>query len=309
MVEPQVGGTYEELLQLARWAEGAGLSSFARADHYLSGEDSGPTTDALASLAGLARDTNDIRLAVLVTPLTFRHPAVIAKTAATIDEMSGGRFELGVGTGWMESEHERFGLELPDMRKRFSLLYETLAYVRTAFGREESDTFVGRHFQLDVPDVMPRPANLPIIIGGGGPKKTPRLAGRFADEYNMFMTDAETLAGRLDHMRAAATEAGRNPDDIKLSMISQVIGGADEAEYRANLATEAAGRAMQPEELEDRFKTRGMLHGTHDQIAQRVGEIAAMGVGRLYIQYYAPLSAIDRDRMAADIGAVLAAGT
>lgn len=304
MVEPQAGGTYDQLLALAQWADGTGLASFARSDHYLNGDSSDPATDALTSFGGLARETDRVNLTVLVTPLTFRHPAVIAKTAATLDEMSGGRFELGVGTGWMESEHERFGMELPDIRTRFSLLYETLAYVKTAFGQEKEAIYRGRHHSLDVPDVMPRPSSCPIIIGGSGPKKTPRLAGRFANEYNMFMTDAESLAGRLEHMRASATENGRDPDDIKISMISQIIGGADDAEYKANLEAEGARRDTDSTELEERFKGRGMLCGTHAQIAERVREIAAMGVGRLYVQYYADLAEIDRDKMAADIGAV-----
>ena len=309
MVEPQAGGTYDELCDLAQWADGAGLASFARSDHYLNGESSDPATDALTSFGGLARETENVKLTVLVTPLTFRHPAVIAKTASTLDEMSGGRFELGVGTGWMESEHEKFGMELPDLRTRFSLLYETLAFITTAFGREKESTYRGRHHELKVDDVKPRPTNCPIIIGGGGPKKTPRLAGRFANEYNMFMTDPETLAGRLEHMRASATESGRDPDSIKLSMISQILGGADEAEYRANLEADAAKREMDPSELEERYKGRGMLCGTHEQIAERVGEIRDMGVGRLYLQYYADLGKIDRGRMAADIGAVQSAAS
>ena len=119
MVEPQMGGTYEELLTLARAAESAGFTAFARSDHYLAGENSVAATDALTTMAGLARDTDTIKLTVLVTPLTFRHPGVIAKTGATLDEMSGGRFELGVGTGWMESEHRVFGIALPEMRARF----------------------------------------------------------------------------------------------------------------------------------------------------------------------------------------------
>ncbi len=305
MVEPQAGGSYDELLGLARWADETGLTSFTRADHYLDQENSRPTTDALTSFAGLARETTNVKLTILVTPLTFRHPAVIAKTAATLDEMSGGRFELGVGTGWMESEHARFGLELPDLRTRFSLLYETLAYIRTAFGREKEDTYQGRHYQLNVADVQPRPTGtLPIIIGGGGPKKTPRLAGRFADEYNMFMTDAETLAGRLEHMRAAAKEAGRDADKIKISMVSQVIGGTDQADYEERLGAAAASRDLEPKELEDRFRARGMFCGTHDRLAERAAELVALGVGRLYVQHYAPLSTIDTDAIAGDVAAI-----
>ncbi len=305
MVEPQAGGSYAELLALARWADETGLTAFARSDHYLDGDASQPATDALTSIGGLARETTNIKLTVLVTPLTFRHPAVIAKTAATLDEMSGGRFELGVGTGWMETEHAQFGIELPDMRTRFSLLFETLAFVRTCFGREASDTYRGRHYHLDVTDVRPRPAGpLPIIVGGGGPEKTPRLAGRFADEYNMFMTDAATLASRVAVMRRAATEAGRDPDEILISMVSQVIGGADEAGYRERLAAAAAERAIEPEELEERFLSRGMFCGTHERLAERAHELAALGVGRLYVQRYAPLSAIDTTQIAADIAAI-----
>ena len=305
MVEPQAGGSYDELLTLARWADETGLAAFARSDHYLNGDTSEPATDALTSIGGLARETTNINLTVLVTPLTFRHPAVIAKTAATLDEMSGGRFELGVGTGWMESEHAQFGLELPDLRTRFSLLFETLAFIRTAFGREDADTYRGRHFHLDVADVLPRPTGkLPIIIGGGGPKKTPRLAGRFADEYNMFMTDAATLAGRLAYMRQAATEAGSNPDEILISMVSQVIGGADEAEYQERLGSVAAGRGIEPAELEADFLDRGMFCGTHERLAERANELAALGVGRLYVQQFAPLGAIDTNQVAADISAI-----
>jgi F420-dependent oxidoreductase-like protein len=305
MVEPQVGGSYEDLLELARWADATGLTAFARSDHYLNGDMSAPATDALTSIGGLARETSNIKLTVLMTPLTFRHPAVIAKTAATLDEMSGGRFELGVGTGWMESEHTQFGMELPDMRTRFSLLYETLAFIRTAFGREETDTYRGRHFQLDVTDVLPRPTGkLPIVIGGGGPKKTPRLAGRFADEYNMFMTDAASLASRLGHMRQSATEAGRDPDEIRISMVSQVIGGTDEAAYQERLGSLAAQRGIEPAELEANFLGRGMFCGTHERLAERAAEVAALGVGRLYVQQFAPLGDIDTSPITADIAAI-----
>lgn len=305
MVEPQAGGSYDELLTLARWADDIGLTAFARSDHYLNGDSSEPATDALTSIGGLARETSNIKLTVLMTPLTFRHPAVIAKTAATLDEMSGGRFELGVGTGWMESEHTHFDIDLPDLRTRFSLLYETLAFIRTAFGREENDTYRGRHYSLDVADVQPRPTGkLPIIIGGGGSKKTPRLAGRFADEYNMFMTDPASLASRLGHMRQAATEAGRDPENILISMVTQVIGGSDEAEYRERLGFVAARRGIEPDELEESFTSRGMFCGTHERLAERAQELAGLGVGRLYVQEFAALDAIDTDQLAADIAAI-----
>lgn len=292
MVEPQVGGTYEELKTLARAAENAGFSSFARSDHYLAGDESVPATDALASIAGLARDTDSIKLTVLVTPLTFRHPGVIAKTAVTIDEMSGGRFELGVGTGWMESEHRVFGIQLPEMRTRFSLLFETLAYIHAAVGRSDGG-YVGRHFELEDVKILPRPVNLPIIIGGMGPKKTPSIAGRFADEYNLFASSADDLAARMDVMKKTAGEFGRDPQRVKVSITSSVIAGENEAEYREALAAAAAQRNKTPEELEGTLAARRMLHGTFEQVADQIAQYGKEGVGRVYIQHFEPLSEID----------------
>ncbi len=293
MVEPQVGGTYEELLRLARAAEEAGFTSFARSDHYLAGEDSMPATDALTSIAGLARETNKIKLTVLVTPLTFRHPGVIAKTATTLDEMSGGRFELGVGTGWMESEHRVFGIQLPELRTRFSLLFETLAYIHATIGRTEGG-YTGRHYRLENVDVLPRPStNLPIIVGGMGKKRTPSIAGRFADEYNLFASSHEDLGLRLEVMHRTAKELARDPEDIKVSITTSVILGEDEAAYREALGAAAAAREKEPEELEASLAGRRIIHGTYEQAAELVAQYADEGVGRIYIQYFDPLGSID----------------
>ena len=293
MVEPQVGGTYDELLGLALAAEKAGFTSFARSDHYLAGEDSVAATDALTTIAGLARETSTINLTVLVTPLTFRHPGVIAKTATTLDEMSGGRFELGVGTGWMESEHRVFGIQLPEMRTRFSLLFETLAYIHAATGRSNGG-FVGRHYELEDVDLLPQPINkLPIIIGGMGPQKTPSIAGRFADEYNLFASSAEDLAARKEVMTTTATEVGRGPSEVKMSITTTVVLGADEAEYREVLGAAAAKREKDPAELEATLAERRVLHGTYEQAAEQAAQYAKEGIGRIYIQYFEPLRDID----------------
>ncbi len=219
MVEPQVGGTYARLRDLAQWAEHQGLDAFARSDHFLDQDRSADATDALTTFGGLAEATVAIQLVVLVTPLTFRHPAVIAKTATTLDEMSGGRFALGVGTGWMQSEHDAFGIDLPPLVERFDRLFETLSYLRAAFGSSEG--FEGSYYRLDPISVLPHPTNVPIVVGGSGPRKTPTFAGRFADEFNLFVTDSDTLAERIATMRAAAVEADRNPDAVKVSLSLQ----------------------------------------------------------------------------------------
>ena len=219
MTEPQVGGSYARLLELALWAEGEGFDAFSRSDHYMDGQHSASATDALTTLAGLSRDTSTIKLNVLVSPLTFRHPGNVAKSAATIDEMSGGRLELGLGTGWMESEHETFGFDFPSLKERFSRLEETLAYLRAAFGRADGG-FEGKHYQLADVDVLPAPTGrLPLVVGGGGARKTPTLAGKYGDELNMFARPLDELIARRDVMRAAAVEAGRDPDTIKLSLV------------------------------------------------------------------------------------------
>jgi F420-dependent oxidoreductase-like protein len=297
MVEPQLGGTYEQLLALARAAERSGFASFARSDHYLNGDTSAAATDALTSLAGLARETDSIKLTVLVTPLTFRHPAVIAKTATTLDEMSGGRFELGIGTGWMEGEHQAFGLQLPELRTRFSLLFETLAYVHAVFGRSDGG-YTGRHHRLEDIEVLPRPiSRLPIIIGGSGKKRTPAIAGRFADEYNMFASNAEDLEARVAVMSRTAAELGRDPSEIKISITSATFLGSDEAEYREILRTAADQRNTDPGELESRLRERRVLHGTYEHAAEIVARYAAEGVERIYLQQFAPLGEVDSDEM------------
>ena len=290
-VEPQVGGSYERLVELARWSEQQGLDAFARSDHYLNGSESAPATDALTSIAGLAGETESIKLVSLVSPLTFRHPGVLAKTAATLDEMSGGRFALGVGTGWMEAEHNAFGIELPSMRERFSRLFETLSYLQAAF--TGSDGFSGRHYDLTAIEVLPRPASVPIIVGGGGMKRTPTLAGRFADEYNMFANQADIIEQRLEVMRQAAAAADRNPDDIKLSVASPAIVADSEEAYRDLITERAAGRDMTPDEYEAFLGERNIPRGTVDTVGDVLDAYEALGVSRFYLQEYKSLEAID----------------
>ena len=297
MVEPQVGGSYARLRELARWAEGIGLDAFARSDHFLDQDRSAPATDALTTYGGLAETTDRIQLVVLVTPLTFRHPAVIAKTATTLDEMSGGRFALGVGTGWMQSEHDIFGLDLPPLGERFDRLYETLSYLRAAFGSDQG--FSGEYYQLDPIEVLPRPVNVPIVVGGSGPKKTPAYAGRFADEYNMFVTDAETVRQRLGVMSASAVEAGRSPDAVKVSFAGPVVVAPDEAAYRSKLAARGARREQSADEYEAFLAEHSIPHGTPDRARQSIATLAELGVSRYYVQEYRDLADVDTDSLEA----------
>ena len=296
MVEPQVGGSYSELRDLARWAEDQGIDAFARSDHFLNQDDSAPSTDALTTYGGLAEATNSIQLVVLVTPLTFRHPAVIAKTATTLDEMSGGRFALGVGTGWMQSEHDAFGLDLPPLAERFDRLGETLGYLRAVFTSNEG--FAGRYYHLDPIDVLPRPTNLPIVVGGGGPKKTPTYAGQFADEYNLFVTDRPTLEERISVMRSAAAAAGRSANAVKVSLAGPVVVSPDEASYRAMLKRRGARRGQTANEYEAFLEHLNVPHGTPEAASASIEVLRSIGIGRYYVQEFRDLASIDTSALA-----------
>lgn len=279
MTEPHLGGTYDQQLAAARWSEAEGLVSFARCDHFLSGAEPTPdATDGFAVLAGLARETEDIRLCVLVSPITFRHPAVIAKNAATIDQMSGGRFDLGVGTGWMELEHVNLGLPFPEWKERWSMFEDSLDYLDAAFG-EGHGKHDGPHFTLDA-DVKPKPTGLRLIIGGSGPRRTPTLAGTRADEYNFFICPPEEAKTKVDVMRQAAGD--RN---VEATVMGGALVGRTQAEFEERLAKAATRRKITPKELEDRYSQNGFPVGTPDRVAETVAGLEEAGVERIYVQW------------------------
>lgn len=279
MTEPHLGGTYEQQLVAARWAEQEGLTSFARCDHYLSGSEPTPAaTDAFAVLAGLARDTSDIRLCVLVSPVTFRHPAVIAKNAATIDQMSDGRLDLGVGTGWMELEHVALGLPFPEWSERWQRFEEALDYLDAAFG-EGHGKHEGQHYTLDA-SVMPKPAGLRLVIGGSGPKRTPALAGRRADEYNFFICRPDEARKKIGVMRQAAGDRVVEP-----TVMGGALVGRTDTVFRERLAKAAQARGITPKELEDRYVSNGFPIGTPDRAAEVIAGLEDAGVERLYVQW------------------------
>jgi alkanesulfonate monooxygenase SsuD/methylene tetrahydromethanopterin reductase-like flavin-dependent oxidoreductase (luciferase family) len=284
MTEPQLGGTYDQLLDLARWAEDQGMVSFARSDHYYSSREPRPdATDAFATLAGLARDTSSIRLCVLVSPITFRHPAVIAKTAATIDQMSDGRLDLGVGTGWMDLEHDAFGLPFPAWSERFKRLSEALPYLRAAFEHDHA-SMTGTHYSIDA-EVRPRPTGIRIVVGGSGPTRTPTLAGTYADEYNHFLASPEVLAPKINLLRKSALTAGRDPETIEVTVMGPVVTGSDEADFRERLSRAAAERAVDPDALLERLTDAGVPVGPPDRVKATLAALARVGVSRYYLQW------------------------
>jgi alkanesulfonate monooxygenase SsuD/methylene tetrahydromethanopterin reductase-like flavin-dependent oxidoreductase (luciferase family) len=279
MTEPQMGGTYEQILRAARLAEAEGLHSFARSDHLAWSRDGSPdATDAFATLAGLARETDRIRLAVLVTPITFRHPAIIAKNAATIDQMSGGRLDLGVGTGWNDFEHQALGIPFPESDERWDRLVEAIDYLRAAFG-EGDGIFEGRYYSLDL-EVRPKPAGVRLIVGGGGPRRTPTLAGTRADEYNLFDCPVDEAKTKIDVMRAAAGD--RHVEPTMMGMVR--IAGTDD-ELTGLLEQAASRRNISAEEIRQRWDASGVIYGKPGQVAERMAGFEEAGVERFYLQW------------------------
>lgn len=280
----QGAGSYETLLGAAHWAEDRGLVCFAVPDHYvmsLSGTGP-PAYDAFVQLAGLARETSAIELSVLVSPITFRHPAVVAKSAFTIDALSGGRFSLGIGTGWLEVEHRIFGIPFPPLPERYARMEEGLAYVRALAA---GDAFEGEHYSLEAGELEPRPsAGFKVVVGGRGPRRTPLLAGRYADEYNVYPAEPDEMRARIDRARRAAAEAGRDPDALTISSAGAVLVGRDEADYEERLASAAAEGGITVEELEAHFAERNTPRGPAEAVRDQLVTMAGLGVSRFYLQ-------------------------
>ncbi len=279
MTEPQMGGTYDDILRVARLAESEGLYSFARSDHLAWTREPAPdATDAFATLAGLARDTETVRLTVLVTPITFRHPAIIAKNAATIDQMSGGRFDLGIGTGWNDFEHEALGLSFPESQERWARLEDAIDYLEAAFGPGEGRHH-GPYYSLEL-DVAPKPTGIRLIIGGSGPKRTPTLAGTRADEYNFFICPAEEAGAKIQVMREAAGDR-----KVEATMMGPVTVAGSEAELADRLVGAAGRRNITSDELISRWEKAGVMFGTPGQVREKISVLEEAGVERLYLQW------------------------
>jgi F420-dependent oxidoreductase-like protein len=287
--EPQQGASYDALLAMARTTAAHGFSGFFRSDHLLKmGAVSGlpGPSDTFVTLAGLAREVPDIRIGTLVTSATFRHPSMLAIAAAGVDQMSGGRLELGLGAGWFEAEHRAYGIPFgPGVGDRFDRLEEQLEIVTGLWATPEgsSYSFTGKHFQLDHAPALPKPVQrgrdgeprVPIIVGGHGPKRTPRLAAQFADEFNVGFSDLATTTAQFARVRAACEAAGRDPDELVYSAAQVLCVGRDEAE----LARRAAAIGRDVAEL----RGSGMA-GTATEVAAKMREWEAAGVQRMYLQ-------------------------
>ena len=281
--EPQQGADYQTLRAVALAAEELGFDAFFRSDHYLAmGGGSGlpGPTDSWATLAALAVETSRIRLGTLVSAATFRLPGPLAITVAQVDQMSGGRVEFGVGTGWFEAEHTAYGIPFPPLGERFDRLEEQLAIITGLWGTDVGQTFSfeGTHYQLTDSPGLPKPAQRPhppVLLGGAGARRTPRLAARFADEFNVPFRTVPESAAVFERVRAACEAAGRHPASMTYSVAQTVCCGKDEAEFRRRAT--AIGREP------DAMRETGVA-GTPGEVAAKIAEFAQIGAERVYLQ-------------------------
>ena len=296
--EPQQGASYETLLTVAKASEDLGFDGFFRSDHYLKmGDVSGlpGPTDAWVTLAGLARETSRIRLGTLMTAATFRLPGPLAISVAQVDQMSGGRVEFGLGAGWFEAEHTAYGIPFPaDAKERFDRFEEQLAIITGLWATPEGETFTfhGKHYTLTESPALPKPAQSPrppVLIGGRGRRRTPQLAAKYADEYNIPFCVVEETQAAFDRVRAEVEKAGRQIPMI-YSAAQVVCVGRNDAEVARRAA--AIGREV------DELKVNG-LAGTPDEVVEKIGRFAEIGAERIYLQVL-DLSDLDHLELIAD---------
>jgi F420-dependent oxidoreductase-like protein len=277
--EPQQGASYDDLLAVAQEAERLGFGAFFRSDHYLTmGGDGLPgPSDAWITLAGIARETSTIRLGTLMTSATFRHPGPLAIAVAGVDQMSGGRVELGLGAGWYEAEHTAYGIPFPPTGERFDVLEEQLAVITGLWGSPGGFEFTGARYTVKDSPALPKPTQekVPVLVGGSGKKRTPALAARYADEFNLPFVPFGAGLEQVVRVRRACEEIGRDPDSLRYSSALVLCVGADEAE----LARRAAAIGREVGELRENG-----LAGTPAEVVDKIGRYAESGQTRLYLQ-------------------------
>ena len=297
-VEPQQGASYSDQLAVAQTAEALGFSAFFRSDHYLamSGDGLPGPTDSWVTLGAIARETSSIRLGTMVTSATFRHPGPLAISVAQVDEMSDGRVEFGIGTGWFEREHSAYAIPFPPLRERFARLTEQLEMITGLWASPvgESFDYAGAHYAINDSPALPKPVQRPhppIIVGGTGANRTPALAATFADEFNVPFASLDTIKTQFERVREAVDAVGRPADSMMYSAAFVVCAGRDDTEIGRRAA--AIGREL------DELRSNSPLVGTPGEIVEQLGPFVDIGVQRVYLQLL-DLSDLEHLRLFAD---------
>lgn len=292
MVEGQEGVTWAQWVDLAMACEEHGLEGLFRSDHYLSFDnpDERGSLDAWATISALASRTTRLRLGTLVSPVTFRHPAELAKVVVTADHASSGRVELGMGAGWFEPEHGAFGFPFPSSGDRFERLEEQVEIVHRLWDRDEDAvTFHGRHYRLEACRSLPRPLqdpHPPLILGGSAGVRATRLAARYADEYNMNFVDPSECARARDRLLSGVEHEGRDPAEFRMSLMTGFVMGADESdlEQRARQLMERRSESGDPAAFLDGLASP-WIKGTPERVLARLSEYRAAGIDRVMLQH------------------------
>jgi alkanesulfonate monooxygenase SsuD/methylene tetrahydromethanopterin reductase-like flavin-dependent oxidoreductase (luciferase family) len=304
MLESQQGLSYGDHVAIAKRAEANGLETLFRSDHYQSfpGPSGQPTTDAWAVMAGLARETDRIGLGVLVSPVTFRHPGNFAKVVTTVDEMSGGRIEVGVGAGWNEVEHRQLGLPFPPITERADLMEDELAILHGLWGEPDGWSYEGHQVSIHEAEFHPKPVDVPgrprtpiggarprLLVGGTGSPRSFRLAARYADEFNLSSSGPDLAREAFAGVDAACLAIGREPSTMAHSTMAGVLIGRTEAEMtdRLSAAVRAFGSGDDDRAWLDQRLGR-WITGTPDAAREMVGRFAAAGVERIMLQDFLP---------------------
>jgi F420-dependent oxidoreductase-like protein len=282
-VEPQQGATYADQLAVAQAAEQLDFTAFFRSDHYLamSGDGLPGPTDSWVTLGAIARETSHIRLGTLVTSATFRYPGPLAVAVAQVDEMSGGRVELGLGSGWFEEEHQAYGIPFPSVRERFDRLSEQLAIITGLWTTPTGETFdyAGQNYTIAGSPALPKPVQSPhppIVIGGTGAKRTPELTAAYAAEFNLPFTTIDVAKKQFQRVADAVAAADRPADSLVYSCAFVLCAGRDDAEVARRASV--IGREV------DEMRSNSPLVGTPAEIVDKLGSWAELGVQRVYAQ-------------------------
>ena len=290
MIEGQEGVSWEQWVALAETCERVGIESLFRSDHYLSLSfpHERAAHDAWTTIAGLAARTSKLRFGTLVSPVTFRHPSVLANAVATADHISGGRVELGIGAGWMELEHEAFGFPFPPLRERLARLAEQLEIVHRLW-TEEHVTFEGAHYGVVDCPALPKPVqdpHPPLLVGGRAKPGTAIPAARFADEYNVIGSSLEDYVAARKALDEACKRERRDPKTLRMSIMTGVLLGSDEGDLldKARASMDRWGSPMSPEEALERGRARGTA-GTPAQLVEGLGRLEEIGVVRVMLQH------------------------
>ncbi|HYI67938.1 MAG TPA: TIGR03560 family F420-dependent LLM class oxidoreductase [Candidatus Limnocylindrales bacterium] len=297
MTEPQQGLSYDEILALVRTAEAAGLEAFFRSDHYASfpGASGLPTTDAWATLAGLARDTTTIRLGTLVSPVTFRIPGNLAKVIQTVDEMSDGRIEAGFGAGWNEEEHAQLGIPFPPLGERYDMLAEELALIHGLWTEPDGWSFEGTYWQVRGAmrhgEIARGGRRHPhVILGGKGMPRMAELVARYGDEFNLLSASPDDAPAAYGRVRQACQEIGRDPDELVYSAMTGVLVAETEGDLRTRVddLMRALGRGAADGEAWLAERRGRWIMGTPDEARERAETLAKQGTQRIMLQDFVP---------------------